>query len=194
MPHSILVCQCFRIAAYMCIPRALHSTPTNHHRCVRGCRKDNLDQLGTIIAVLGISDLHAYLSQHEIEVSDEVRQVIHKYAQRGAKKVDWFSYLPSSDGSKESHGVTGRNSESTRADNAKVAAIAAALSSDHEDDAEALPPSADGLDLISKLLVYDHEERWTAEQAMRHRFFDPVREQVLKDLGSVQDHLQMFPK
>lgn len=35
--------------------------------------------------------------------------------------------------------------------------------------------STQALDLLSKLLRYDHQERLTAEQAMAHSYFDPVR-------------------
>jgi casein kinase II subunit alpha len=37
-------------------------------------------------------------------------------------------------------------------------------------------PSPEGLDLLSKLLQYDHEQRLTAKEAMQHPFFDAVRE------------------
>lgn len=40
------------------------------------------------------------------------------------------------------------------------------------------PISLQGLDLLDKLLVYDHNLRYTAEQAMAHAFFDPVRSRV----------------
>jgi casein kinase II subunit alpha len=33
----------------------------------------------------------------------------------------------------------------------------------------------DALDLLSKLLTYDHAARPTAKQAMAHKYFDPVR-------------------
>jgi len=36
----------------------------------------------------------------------------------------------------------------------------------------------DGLDLLEHLLVYDPDERWTAQQALRHPFFDAVRDRV----------------
>lgn len=39
-------------------------------------------------------------------------------------------------------------------------------------------PSRDGLNLIDKLLVYDHGERLTAKEAMMHPFFDVVRDKV----------------
>ena len=33
----------------------------------------------------------------------------------------------------------------------------------------------EGLDLLDKVLVYDHKQRLTAEEAMKHPFFDPIR-------------------
>jgi len=31
------------------------------------------------------------------------------------------------------------------------------------------------LDLLNKMLVYDHAERVTPKDALEHRYFDPVR-------------------
>ena len=39
-----------------------------------------------------------------------------------------------------------------------------------------------GADLLNHLLVYDHEKRWTARQAMEHPFFDVVRRRVLTEV------------
>lgn len=39
-------------------------------------------------------------------------------------------------------------------------------------------PSKESLDLLSKLLVYDHETRLTAKQAMQHSFFNSVRDKI----------------
>lgn len=36
----------------------------------------------------------------------------------------------------------------------------------------------DGLDLLQQLLTVDHEERISAADALRHKFFDPIRDQV----------------
>lgn len=36
--------------------------------------------------------------------------------------------------------------------------------------------SPEGLDLISKLLIYDHMERLTAQEVLNHSFFDEVRD------------------
>lgn len=35
--------------------------------------------------------------------------------------------------------------------------------------------NADAIDLISHLLRFDHQERLTAQEAMNHRYFDPIR-------------------
>ena len=43
-------------------------------------------------------------------------------------------------------------------------------------------PSAEGIDLLDNLLVYDHDARLTAQQAMQHSFFDPVRERVMAEV------------
>jgi len=45
-------------------------------------------------------------------------------------------------------------------------------------------PGDDALDLLDQLLVYDHLERYTAREAMAHRFFDDVR-------GRVKDEIRM---
>jgi casein kinase II subunit alpha len=43
-------------------------------------------------------------------------------------------------------------------------------------------PSAEGIDLLDKLLVYDHDVRLTAQQAISHAFFDPVRDRVTAEI------------
>ena len=97
--------------------------------------KDNMDQLGTIIAVLGTADLHSYLAKANIAMKPEIRKVIAKYTLRGGKKKEWRQV----------------------ADEFSTASYA---------------PNAQGLDLLSKLIVYDHTTRLTAKQAMQHSFFD----------------------
>lgn len=39
-------------------------------------------------------------------------------------------------------------------------------------------PSEESLDLLDKLLVYDHDARLTAEEAMAHPYFNDVRDRV----------------
>jgi hypothetical protein len=38
------------------------------------------------------------------------------------------------------------------------------------------------LDLFVKLIVYDHEQRWTAREALGHSFFDEVRDEVWREV------------
>jgi len=45
--------------------------------------------------------------------------------------------------------------------------------------------TSDAIDLLSKLLVVDHNERLSAKEAMAHPYFDPVRDFV------VQQHDQL---
>lgn len=35
--------------------------------------------------------------------------------------------------------------------------------------------NADGLDLLDRMLCYDHQDRISAREALSHAFFDPVR-------------------
>ena len=43
-------------------------------------------------------------------------------------------------------------------------------------------PSANALDLLNKLLVYNHDDRLTAKQAIQHSFFDAVRDRVNEEI------------
>jgi casein kinase II subunit alpha len=105
--------------------------------------RDNLDQLGKIIGVLGTSDLLSYMTKYKVDLKPELRKVIAKYVVRGGHKKAWMDLiLP-----------------------------------------ECPVPSDEGLDLLDKLLVYDHAERLTAKQAMGHAFFDSVRERVKTDVA-----------
>eukprot|EP00180_Rhodochaete_pulchella_P001885 Plantae.Rhodophyta-Rhodochaete_pulchella.ctg2830.p2 GENE.Plantae.Rhodophyta-Rhodochaete_pulchella.ctg2830~~Plantae.Rhodophyta-Rhodochaete_pulchella.ctg2830.p2 ORF type:complete len:190 (-),score=34.38 Plantae.Rhodophyta-Rhodochaete_pulchella.ctg2830:612-1181(-) len=45
----------------------------------------------------------------------------------------------------------------------------------------------DGLDLLDKMLRYDHQERVTAREAMDHQFFDPVRESAERNTVDFMD-------
>lgn len=107
-------------------------------------RKDNVDQLGKIVSVLGTPDLMDYLTKYGIEPTPEVQRIVTKYSMRGGQKRPWLSFLP------------------------KSCAV----------------PSAEAIDLLDKLLMYDHDARLTAQQAMQHPFFDPVRDRVTKEVQS----------
>jgi casein kinase II subunit alpha len=112
--------------------------------------KDNLDQLATIVAVLGTANLHLYMAKYNIEMTPEIQSVIAEATLqgRGAQRP-WVSFLDTSTSSPSSM-------------------------TPH--------PSAEGLDLLSKLLQYDHEYRLTAKEAMQHPFFDPVRMSIQRGL------------
>lgn len=112
--------------------------------------KDNMDQLGTIVAVLGTADCHAYMSKAKIEMKPEIRQVIAEYTLRGGSKKEWSRIAEESSSNSDNGGTEGMS----------------------------FTPSSEGLDLLSKLLVYDHTVRLTAKQAMAHAFFDSVRDRV----------------
>lgn len=104
--------------------------------------KDNVDQLGKIISVLGTGDLLSYIAKCNVEITPDIHKVIAKYTLRGGQKRPWLSLFP----------------------------IGCPV------------PNAEGIDLLDKLLVYDHDVRLTAQQAMRHSYFDPVRERVTAEV------------
>jgi casein kinase II subunit alpha len=111
--------------------------------------KDNQDQLGKIIAVLGTGDLLSYMTKYKVELTPEIRKVIDKYVIRGGRKKAWTDMvLPD----------------------------------------ECPKPSAEGLDLLDNLLVYDHYDRLTAKQAMLHPFFDTVRDRVDAEIQRMFPH------
>lgn len=105
--------------------------------------RDNVDQLVTIISVLGTADLHRFIATNAIPMSADTRKAVAAYKLKGGngKAKVWSSLIP-------------------------------------KDVAQIAPPSPEGIDLLSKLLRYDHNQRLTAKQAMQHPFFDPVRMQV----------------
>ncbi len=116
--------------------------------------KDNVDQLGKIVSVLGSNDLLKYVEKYGLELSNDINKAIRKYTIRTnptGRRKQWLSLLASSTGSNKSKDVN-----------------------------EIRPklPSQEGLNLLDQLLVYDHEQRLTAREAMMHPFFDDVRDIV----------------
>ncbi|KAG7337471.1 serine/threonine kinase [Nitzschia inconspicua] len=112
--------------------------------------RDNLDQLATIIAVLGTANLHLYMAKYQIEMTPDIRMVISKVTKEGGgAKIPWSSLL-------------------------------------HD---PRFTPSLEGLDLLAKLLQYDHDHRLTAKEAMQHPFFDPVRFSIEQELLERQERL-----
>lgn len=116
--------------------------------------KDNLDQLIQILKQLGTTDLLSYILKYQIQVDSEVQKLIQSYHATG-------KYL---------------NRKSWKVDTPSTAKDAATTTRRE--------PDGKGLDLLDRLLVYDHEKRWNARQAMEHPFFDVVRRRVLTEVRS----------
>merc|ERR1711957_879101 len=118
--------------------------------------KDNIDQLGKIVAVLGCNDLLEYCDKYKIQLSDELESVVHKYTMKSnfsGKRKSWLILM----------GISKKSS----VDKSKT-----------KTKHDLAIPSNEGIDLLDNLLVYDHQERLTAREAMAHPFFDTVRELV----------------
>ncbi|VEU36858.1 unnamed protein product [Pseudo-nitzschia multistriata] len=133
--------------------------------------KNNVDQLGVIVQVLGTTDLLGCVGDHEHAAYEllpaDVRALIDGYLAKGkhAHRRSWTDFLPA------------------RASLAHSPAAAAAPLPVAEEREPQLPPQptffeSQGMDLLDKVLVYDGDRRWTARQAMYHPFFDEVRQDV----------------
>lgn len=132
--------------------------------------RDNVDQLHKIIAVLGVDDMWAYVNKYSIKLSESLRRELEgRYDQDSMpstsippKRVRWSEYW------QELHQAMLRKARS---------------------DVIVMPhkPSEDAFNVLDHLLVYDHEERWTAQQTMQHRYFDIVRARVQAELRSYRN-------
>ena len=114
--------------------------------------KDNVDQLGKIVTILGTEDLFKYVNKFGLQLSNDLNNVIRKYTIRsnptGLRKP-WLSLIAAGVG---------------------------------EGGAPTPVPCQEGIHLLDQLLVYDHEQRLTAREAMMHPFFDDVRDIVGVDV------------
>lgn len=112
--------------------------------------------LGQIVAFLGKNDLMRCCDQYGIQLSPELERIVQKYTSKfnpmGTRK-SWLTLL----GSKSKSYGGKKHAES---------------------DMQCPIPSREGLNLVDKLLVYNHDERLTAKEAMMHPFFDVVRDKV----------------
>jgi casein kinase II subunit alpha len=117
--------------------------------------RDNPDQLSKIVAVLGTTDLLLYMRQFHVPVTPELQEILDRNDQHHAHRQSWQALY-------QQHHPQQDPSEANRA-------------------APAVLPR-DGLDLLDKLLIYNHQKRLTAQQALQHPFFDPVRERVLSQV------------
>lgn len=123
--------------------------------------KDNVDQLGKIVAILGSRDLFKCVQKYSLHLSNDLNKVIRKYSMRNnpsGQRKPWLSLL--------------------------VTENAAAQKNGGNVSAPTPVPSPEGINLLDQLLVYDHEKRLTAREAMMHPFFDDVRDIVTVEVQS----------
>jgi len=135
--------------------------------------RDNVDQLGKIVAILGSRDLYDYVKKYGLEIGSDIKRVIQKYSKRQnptGKRKSWLSLLysgsSSGGGSSSSSSSSGNTMENATNQKSSGTPI----------------PSPEGIDLLDQLLVYDHEKRLTAREAMMHPFFDNVRDLVAMEV------------
>jgi casein kinase II subunit alpha len=148
--------------------------------------RDNADQLVKIVAVLGTRDLCIYLDKFGIDppawllvgggggaVGDEPTEANAEAGRAGSVEgarlpsqriADWTSLRRDHHHHRRTETSGGRGGDG--ADGYQIPA----------------PPPQDSIDLLNKLLVYDHSRRYTARQALDHPFFDPVRARVLEEI------------
>ncbi|KAL7525878.1 hypothetical protein ACHAWF_001546 [Thalassiosira exigua] len=134
--------------------------------------KDNEDQLGKIVDVLGTRDFLPYVRRCGVRLSSGARAAIGRYCSRDA---DPSSSAPSSSGTSSSSSSSDEG-PTTYPPSTEVGRRRRPWRSFLTPSCPAPDPRA--LDLLDKLLVYDHERRWTAREALDHPFFDEVRERV----------------
>jgi casein kinase II subunit alpha len=124
--------------------------------------KDNVDQLGKIVAVLGSKDLFKYVQKYSLRLSNDLNKVIRKYSVRNnpsGQRKPWLSLMATEN-------------------------VAAQKNGGSRESAPNPVPSPEGMNLLDQLLVYDHETRLTAREAMMHPFFDDVRAIVTVEVQS----------
>ncbi|KAL3811412.1 hypothetical protein ACHAXA_005313, partial [Cyclostephanos tholiformis] len=154
--------------------------------------RDNEDQLGQIVSVLGIRDFLRYYRRvgrlrssrqradndggvengNGMRLSDKARAAIGKYC-------SWAPASVSSSSSSKYSSEEDETPSSSTPNNSDMGYRKPWLSFLSP---RCPVPSPQGLDLLDKLLVYDHELRWTAREALEHEFFDDVRSQVFREV------------
>ena len=138
--------------------------------------KNNVDQLGTIIQVLGTTDLLRTIakSSRYDYLPDDVQKLINDYISQGyIHRRPWVQFLSSSTSHLSSNSV---NSSKVPTQLSTTPTRVVAESAQQQ---QITVFHSQGMDLLDKLLVYDGSERWTARQAIYHPFFDQVRHEVL---------------
>lgn len=133
--------------------------------------KDNEDQLGKIVSVLGTRDFLPYCRKCNVRLSSRARAAIGKYCSRAAAAA-----AASSSSDDSSPGLQPTTASLLDNEMGRRKPWTAFLT-------PSCPvPSPEAIDLLDRLLVYDHEQRWTAREALGHAFFDDVREEVLEEV------------
>ena len=145
--------------------------------------KDNLDQLGKIVSVLGTDDLWAFVHKYQVQLSHDVQQELNKYTTSQLPATA----APANVSSSTLPDAIGRFRHRQSWLNFVPSSLSTDLGSDQSSRASVDHISRDALDLLDRLLVYDHEQRWTARQAMQHRYFDVVRERVQAEVRMNRD-------
>ncbi|EED88342.1 predicted protein, partial [Thalassiosira pseudonana CCMP1335] len=107
--------------------------------------KDNEEQLALIVSVLGTRDFLPYCRKCNVRLSSKSRAAIGKYCSESLEE-----------------GSVARDIGRRKPWLSFLTPTCPI-------------PSPQALDLLDKLLVYDHEQRWTAREALSHSFFDDVR-------------------
>lgn len=114
--------------------------------------KDNEEQLALIVSVLGTRDFLPYCRKCNVRLSSKSRAAIGKYCSESLEE-----------------GSVARDIGRRKPWLSFLTPTCPI-------------PSPQALDLLDKLLVYDHEQRWTAREALSHSFFDDVRDEVWREV------------
>mmetsp|Transcript_23480 Transcript_23480/g.44452 ORF Transcript_23480/g.44452 Transcript_23480/m.44452 type:complete len:692 (+) Transcript_23480:206-2281(+) len=123
--------------------------------------KDNEDQLGKIVSVLGTRDFLPYYRKCNVRLSSKARAAIGKYCAASS---------PSTSTSSSDDELEAKRDIGQRRPWLSFLSPSCPI------------PSHESLDLLDRLLVYDHEQRWTAREALGHSWFDEVREDVWREV------------
>jgi len=149
--------------------------------------KNNLDQLGVIMQVLGTTDLLRCVGAHKHAayglLPSDIRGLIESYVAKGeyAQKRSWADFLPVKKGKGDQYQQQ-QQQPSVFTSTPSSTSSSSSSSLDEQEQRQIKRPTlfeSQGMDLLDKLLVYDGDQRWTARQAMYHPFFDEVRQEVL---------------
>jgi casein kinase II subunit alpha len=148
--------------------------------------KNNVDQLGVIIQVLGTTDLLRVVTTYHHEESgyellpEDVRDLIEEYVTLGehVQRKPWTDFLPTTTNNGENRPQQQQQQQQPLSSSNNPSSPQSQSQQQHQQTPPTLFESQ-GMDLLDKLLVYDGDQRWTARQAMYHPFFDEVRRDVL---------------